>query len=157
MLTAPPQEPEVTFKDLGPEFLSENKTNSSMDHRNNSKEATGIRIGTFLSAFETQDDIEACRRHMVSLLWKYNFMTLTLEGPILSCRILDSFNLSSVFSPKDTQDKWLTQGPINISADSVCQILTALQTTSYRVWFLSAQPLPFKLKLFILSSSLHFP
>ena len=26
MLTAPPQEPEVTFKDLGPEFLSENKT-----------------------------------------------------------------------------------------------------------------------------------
>ena len=28
----------------------------------------GIRIGTFLSAFETQDDIEACRRHMVSLL-----------------------------------------------------------------------------------------
>lgn len=41
MLTAPPQEPEVTFKDLGPEFLSENKTNSSMDHRNNSKEATG--------------------------------------------------------------------------------------------------------------------
>jgi hypothetical protein len=40
MLTAPPQEPEVTFKDLGPEFLSENKTNS-MDHRNNSKEATG--------------------------------------------------------------------------------------------------------------------
>jgi hypothetical protein len=51
MLTAPPQEPEVTFKDLGPEFLSENKTNSSMDHRNNSKEATGNQNRNFSLSF----------------------------------------------------------------------------------------------------------
>lgn len=54
MLTAPPQEPEVTFKDLGPEFLSENKTNSSMDHKNNSKEATGNQNRNFsLSLWNT--------------------------------------------------------------------------------------------------------
>ena len=54
MLTASSQESEVTFEFLGPELLTEYKTNSSMDYRSNAKKSTGNQNRNFsLSLWNT--------------------------------------------------------------------------------------------------------